>query len=216
MTALLPGPERMERDLRAIGLAPASEDVERLATLAALVADRARTVNLVGPEETARLWSRHLLESAAFSLLLDRGLPVVDIGSGAGFPGLVLAVLGYGPTTLLEPRRHRRLFLLHAVSALGLRDLRVSGDRIEGAGPFAAGTQFTARAVAPPERLLPAVAAACRGEASLVCRIPPGTPVEGPARWVDLPCPPLDRPGLLVQVRVTAGPGRTSHAKGSG
>jgi 16S rRNA (guanine527-N7)-methyltransferase len=202
---VLPGPCAMEADLHAIGVQADPEMIRRFARLAELLEERASMVNLIGPAELARLWSRHILESASYSLLLDRSLPVADIGSGAGFPGLVLAVLGYERMTLIEPRRKRRLFLAHACSSLGLANLRIAPGRVQDEGPFQPGTQFTARAVAPPASLLRMIGPV-RGEGStLVCRIP----VEGEAagdfaKSILLPSPPLDRTGMLVQYRFNA------------
>jgi 16S rRNA (guanine527-N7)-methyltransferase len=203
MTINLPGPCVMEADLHAIGVQTDSEALSRFAHLAELIGERASMVNLVGPAELSRLWSRHILESASYSLLLDKSLPVADIGSGAGFPGLVLAVLGYEQMTLIEPRRKRRLFLAYAVSSLGLDRLRIAPGRVQEEGPYLPGTQFTARAVAPPACLLRMIEPVCGDGSTLVCRISAeGEAAGGFAKSIQLPRPPLDRPGMLVQYRL--------------
>jgi 16S rRNA (guanine527-N7)-methyltransferase len=76
---------------------------------------------LLGPHEVARLWERHLLNSAAVSELLDPGDRVVDIGSGAGLPGIPLAIARDDlEIVLLEPMLRRSEFLNQAVAELGL------------------------------------------------------------------------------------------------
>ncbi|HEY0225281.1 MAG TPA: 16S rRNA (guanine(527)-N(7))-methyltransferase RsmG [Mycobacterium sp.] len=76
---------------------------------------------LLGPREVDRLWERHLLNSAAIGELLDRGERVVDIGSGAGLPGIPLAIARPDLTiALLEPMLRRSEFLKEAVAELGL------------------------------------------------------------------------------------------------
>ena len=76
---------------------------------------------LIGPRETPRLWERHLVNCGVMSEIIPFGASVVDVGSGAGLPGIVLAVarpdLGI---TLVEPLARRTSFLEEAVSALGL------------------------------------------------------------------------------------------------
>jgi 16S rRNA (guanine527-N7)-methyltransferase len=203
--AHLPDAFTMAGDLRSIGLQVGAEPLERLICFARLLEERASLVNLVGPSELSRLWSRHILESAAYSLLLDMALPVVDIGSGAGFPGLVLAVLGCRRMTLIEPRRKRRLFLSHAVSCLGLEGVCILSGRVQDDGPHQPLTQFTARAVAPPEILLRMIEPVCGEGSTLVCRVSSEREATGDtADSVRLPSPPLDRPGMLVQYRVSA------------
>ena len=202
MKTLLPKHGTMEKDLGTLGVDVGQLRLEKFDLLADLLSRRAPVVNLVGPSELRRLWRRHFLESAAYSLLLDRSLPVADIGSGAGFPGLVLALLGYR-MTLLEPRRKRRLFLLLALSELGLSDVTVEGTRIEDREAFPSPTQFTARAVAPPDVLLGLVSGAAAAGGALVCRVSGDIPRPDRSDCRPLPCPPLDRPGMLVQYRLS-------------
>ena len=115
---------------------------------------------LIGPREVPRLWERHLLNCAAISPLIPQGSSLVDVGSGAGLPGLVVAIIRPDVTvTLLEPLQRRVLWLDEAVSALGLPNVRVlrgraellrlGGAAEEGAAVPAAGFDVaTARAVA--------------------------------------------------------------------
>jgi len=111
---------------------------------------------LIGPREAPRLWDRHLLNCAALSEAVPRQATVADVGSGAGLPGLVLAIARPDvQMTLLEPLLRRTRFLDEVVASLGLADqVEVRRGRAE---EMAGGERFavvTARAVAPLERLL--------------------------------------------------------------
>jgi 16S rRNA (guanine527-N7)-methyltransferase len=109
---------------------------------------------LIGPHEVFRLWDRHLLNSAAIAELVPRPSTVVDIGSGAGLPGIVLALLLPDcEITLLEPMLRRTAFLHQCVDALGLANAKVSRGRAEDAAGRMSADVVTARAVAPLDRL---------------------------------------------------------------
>src|SRR3712207_331423 len=88
---------------------------------------------LIGPRETDRLWDRHVLNSVAVAPLTRADAGVVDVGSGAGLPGIPLAVLRPDlRLTLLEPLLRRVTFLSETVAALGLADrVRVVRGRAE-------------------------------------------------------------------------------------
>lgn len=114
---------------------------------------------LLGPREAPRVWERHVLNCAAIAPLLPHNVAVVDIGSGAGLPGVVLAVLRPDvAVTLVEPLLRRSDFLHEVVAELGLANATVDRERAEerasrrSAGPLA--DVVTARAVAPLARLL--------------------------------------------------------------
>ncbi|MDG4790936.1 16S rRNA (guanine(527)-N(7))-methyltransferase RsmG [Micromonospora sp. WMMD1102] len=78
---------------------------------------------LIGPRETPRIWDRHLLNCAALVELLPSGVSIVDVGSGAGLPGIVLAIARPDLTvTLVEPLARRAVFLAEAVSTLDLTE----------------------------------------------------------------------------------------------
>lgn len=86
-----------------------------------ILATRGVERGLLGPREVDRVWDRHLLNSAAVAELLDRGERVVDIGSGAGLPGIPLAIARPDlEITLLEPLLRRSEFLKEVVAELGL------------------------------------------------------------------------------------------------
>lgn len=115
---------------------------------------------LIGPRETPRLWSRHVLNSAVVAELLPPGATVVDIGSGAGLPGIPLAIARPDCTLyLVEPLLRRTLYLAEIVAAWDLDNVRVLRGRAEDiADDLAAATGggadvVTSRAVAPLAKL---------------------------------------------------------------
>ena len=121
---------------------------------AALLADAGVERGLIGPREADRLWERHLLNCAVMGEAVPSQATVVDIGSGAGLPGLVLAIARPDLSiTLLEPLLRRTTFLSECVEELELANVTVRRARAEEvAGEYAADV-VTARAVAPLERL---------------------------------------------------------------
>ena len=110
---------------------------------------------LIGPREAPRLWDRHVLNCLALSSALPQGASVVDLGSGAGLPGLVLAIGRPDlDVTLVEPLLRRSAFLEEAVADLGVTGVQVVRERAES---LHGGRRFdvvTARALAPLDRLL--------------------------------------------------------------
>lgn len=111
---------------------------------------------LIGPRETDRLWERHLLNCVAVAELIPPGATVVDVGSGAGLPGIVLAIARTDiSVTLVESLARRTAFLDEAVVALHLAD-RVSvyrGRAEQAVSALPPADVVTARAVAPLDRL---------------------------------------------------------------
>jgi 16S rRNA (guanine527-N7)-methyltransferase len=109
---------------------------------------------LLGPREIARLWDRHLMNCAAVADLVPHPCSLVDIGSGAGLPGIVLAMLlPDSQVVLLEPMARRASFLDECVRALGLGNAAVCRNRAEEAAGRVSADVVTARAVAPLDRL---------------------------------------------------------------
>ncbi|MEV6931530.1 16S rRNA (guanine(527)-N(7))-methyltransferase RsmG [Dactylosporangium sp. NPDC051485] len=110
---------------------------------------------LIGPREAPRIWERHLLNCAVLADLIPSGASVVDVGSGAGLPGMVLAVARPDlSVTLVEPLARRTAFLSEAVTALGLERTSVVRARAEECvGKLPLADVVTARAVAPLDRL---------------------------------------------------------------
>jgi 16S rRNA (guanine527-N7)-methyltransferase len=132
--------------------------VERLSVAqryAELLATDGVVRGLIGPREAPRLWDRHLLNCAVVGEVIGRGATVVDVGSGAGLPGLALAIARPDlRVTLLEPLLRRTRFLEEAVQTLGLGDqVEVLRGRAEEQHGRRTWEVVTARAVAPLEKL---------------------------------------------------------------
>ena len=123
-----------------------------LVRYADLLADSGVVRGLIGPREVPRLWERHLLNCAVVADLFPPETRLVDVGSGAGLPGIVLAICRPDlHVVLAEPLLRRTTFLTEAVAALSLDNVRVERVRAEQmAGDMDA---VTARAVAPLDRL---------------------------------------------------------------
>ena len=121
-----------------------------------LLATDGVTRGLIGPRETERLWDRHLLNCAAVAELLPERGVLVDIGSGAGLPGVVLAMLRPSlDVILLEPLLRRSVFLEECVATLRLSNATVVRARAEDkAAAHIKADIATARAVAPLDRLV--------------------------------------------------------------
>jgi len=114
-----------------------------------------RTRGLMGPREVPRLWDRHLLNCAVVSQLIPPGSQVCDLGSGAGLPGLVLAIRRPDlHVALVEPLLRRTTFLGEVVADLELSQVEVVRARAEELRGKATFDVVTSRAVAPLERLL--------------------------------------------------------------
>jgi 16S rRNA (guanine527-N7)-methyltransferase len=121
---------------------------------AALLAGPAVEQGLIGPRETARLWDRHLMNCAAVAELVPPACSVIDLGSGAGLPGVVIAMLRPdAKVVLLEPMARRVAFLEECVRELGLANTSVCRGRAEEMSGRLAADVVTARAVAPMDRL---------------------------------------------------------------
>jgi 16S rRNA (guanine527-N7)-methyltransferase len=109
---------------------------------------------VIGPNEVPRIWERHLLNSAVVAELVPRGCSLVDLGSGAGLPGVVLAMLlPDSEVVLLEPMLRRATFLEECVAELELSNARVVRARAEQMAGQLAMDVVAARAVAPLDRL---------------------------------------------------------------
>lgn len=131
--------------------------VPGLTAYAELLRDAGVQRGLIGPREASRLWERHLANSAVVEELIAPGAGVMDVGSGAGLPGLALALVRPDLTlVLVEPLLRRSTFLVEAVALLGLADrVEVVRSRAEQLrGSYRPAGVVTARAVAPLERLV--------------------------------------------------------------
>ena len=123
---------------------------------ASLLATSGSERGLIGPREADRLWSRHLLNSAVVGELVPAGSRVLDVGSGAGLPGIPLAIARADlQVELVEPLLRRTSWLEEVLVELGLTgSVAVTRGKVAVIGPRQADV-VTARAVAPLERLLP-------------------------------------------------------------
>jgi 16S rRNA (guanine527-N7)-methyltransferase len=122
---------------------------------AEFLADVGVVRGLIGPREVDRLWERHLINCAVVAEVIPEGARVVDIGSGAGLPGVVLAIVRPDLSiTLLEPLLRRTTFLNECVEMLELRNVTVCRARAEEVAREFSVDVATARAVAPLERLI--------------------------------------------------------------
>jgi 16S rRNA (guanine527-N7)-methyltransferase len=122
---------------------------------AELLAEAGVQRGLIGPREVPRLWERHLLNCAVLSEVVPEGVTVCDVGSGAGLPGIPLALVREDlKITLLEPLLRRTNFLTEVVELLGLDHVTVVRGRAEEVmGKIQPVHVVTARAVAPLDRL---------------------------------------------------------------
>ncbi|CAK0741143.1 Ribosomal RNA small subunit methyltransferase G [uncultured Gammaproteobacteria bacterium] len=151
------------------------ETLDRLAIYAGLLRRWQPRLNLVGPATLDRLWQRHFLDSAQlFPLVPESAIRLVDLGSGAGFPALVLAILGVPEVHLVESDTRKAAFL-REVAVATAAPVTVHPVRIEALGPLIADV-VTARALAPLTRLLE-YAQPLVGEHGL-CLFPKGQSVE--------------------------------------
>jgi 16S rRNA (guanine527-N7)-methyltransferase len=183
-------------------LAKAERYVELLATDGV-------TRGLIGPRETSRLWDRHLLNCALAAELVPELGELVDIGSGAGLPGIVLAMLRPRlHVVLLEPLLRRSVFLEECVSALDLPNATVVRARAE--DKAASGIRAdvaTARAVAPLDRLVGWAAGLLRPGGQLLA-------IKGQSAAAELEAaePVLSRLGVQSAEVLQAGHGRVVSA----
>jgi 16S rRNA (guanine527-N7)-methyltransferase len=128
------------------------ETMSRLDEFATLLRAENERQNLVSRGTLDQLWLRHIADSAQLLRFAPPAASWVDLGTGAGFPGLIVAALHDGPVTLVEERRLRAEFLQRAAEAMGLRIeiFHAKAERVP-ARPFGV---ISARAFAPLEKLL--------------------------------------------------------------
>lgn len=129
--------------------------MERLERFAGLLGEENQRQNLVSEASLATVWHRHFADSVQLLDAVSRETePWLDLGSGAGIPGVVLACAR--PETamvLVESRKRRVEWLIRVTATLGLENCRIVGSRLENVESFAAGV-ITARAFAPLGKLL--------------------------------------------------------------
>jgi len=142
--------------------------VELARSYTAELAARGEELGLIGPLELPRLWTRHVLNSALLAPLIKPGR-VGDVGSGAGLPGLVLAIARPDAQfVLIEPMERRVDWLLSETSRLGLDNVEVVRARAEDVELSPWLDQVTARAVSALSKLIPLTARLVRSEGELL------------------------------------------------
>jgi 16S rRNA (guanine527-N7)-methyltransferase len=143
-----------DRDAFALDFNVSRETLEKFDAYAALLADWQTRMNLVGPSTLATIWQRHFTDSAQILVLAGNGRSWLDIGAGAGFPGLVIALLdSEARLTLVESIAKKCRFLDEVVRTLELQDrVAIENRRIE-ALPRAKFDVITARALAALDQL---------------------------------------------------------------
>lgn len=137
---------------QAAGRPVSRETFEKLEVFVALLREESLRQNLISRATLEEVWDRHILDSAQLVRFEPHsGASWVDVGSGAGFPGIVVALLVEGPVALVEPRRLRADFLHKVVEELGLsaKVFCAKAERVEGSFDVIA-----ARAVASLDDLL--------------------------------------------------------------
>lgn len=126
----------------------------RVLAFAELLADQGVLRGLIGPREVVRLWDRHILNSAAVVPFLREGT-IVDVGSGAGLPGVVVAaMLPDRRVVLVEPMERRTTWLFEAAEACGIDNVTVVRGRAEEVRDVVEADVVTARAVASVDKLV--------------------------------------------------------------
>lgn len=124
---------------------------------------------LIGPREVPRLWERHVLNCAVVQELIEEGAKVADVGSGAGLPGLCLAIARPDLTlTLIEPLERRVIWLTEVVEDLGLENVDIMRSRAEQAVGYVEADYVTARAVSALVGLLDITLPILRGTGQLL------------------------------------------------
>jgi len=142
------GPAELQRDTGV-----SRETLDRLLAYADLLLTWNKRINLIGKSTADELWWRHMLDSAQIHPFLPNPAPtLVDMGSGAGFPGLVLAIMGISEAHLIEGDQRKAAFLREAARVANVK-VTVHAARTEAVKGLKAGI-ITARALAPLTELL--------------------------------------------------------------
>ena len=136
-------------------VSPPAGAVEALAAFARLVASWGTRVNLTGHRDAEAVVRRLVLDAAALQIALPEYGSLADLGSGAGFPGIPMAILEPSRVhVLVEARERRHHFQRHAVRELGLSNIQLVRGRLEEVDPIECDAVI-AQAVAPPSQLVP-------------------------------------------------------------
>jgi 16S rRNA (guanine527-N7)-methyltransferase len=156
---------------------------------------------LIGPREAERLWPRHLLNCVAVAALIPRGSHVVDLGSGAGLPGIVLAIARPDlQLTLVEPMQRRVAFLEEVRDDLSLSHVEIRRARADDLASAKLNVDVvTARAVAPVDRLATLAAPLLRGGGQLLAIKGSAVVAEVSAGWSS-----MQRAGMTLDAALLA------------
>jgi 16S rRNA (guanine527-N7)-methyltransferase len=159
---VLPPGERLRTGIRRLGLDPSAETLERLEAFAALVRSANRAFNLVSRQDIPRLETRHILDSLALGAWLlgqqrlREGSTLLDVGSGGGFPGLVIGILCPGVIMQLVDRSERKVrHLSRCVQTLGLPNVETKCHDVAREPVPDRFDLITSRAVAPATSMWP-------------------------------------------------------------
>lgn len=145
----------MDEDAAKVWLADlgvSRETHERLDQFVALLREESARQNLVSAASLDQVYARHIVDSVQLWQLAPAAKSWLDLGSGAGLPGLILAILSDAPVTLVESRRLRAEWLQRAAETLRLGNVRVEAARLELVKSYPVAV-ITARAFAPLPKL---------------------------------------------------------------
>ena len=132
------------------------ETWEKLESYVEMLLSEMDQQNLIAESTRDHVWARHIADSAQLLTLADSASDGlwIDLGSGAGLPAIVIAILSDRPLLMIESRRKRIDFLNGVIDRIGIKNAQVHGGRVEGASSEVAAV-ISARAYAPLERLFP-------------------------------------------------------------
>ncbi len=189
----------LEAGLEQLGLSLADSQTEQLLEHLAQLRKWNRAYNLVARGELAQLETRHLLDSLSIAPFIDKG-PVLDVGTGAGFPGIPLAIaMPEVRFTLVDSAGKKVRFLNHVIRRLGLEHVAATHTRIEN---YSAGSEFsiiTSRAYASLRHFAESVRHLARPDTRLLAMKgrQPAEELDDLPDWIGTPAVHhLDVPGL--------------------
>jgi 16S rRNA (guanine527-N7)-methyltransferase len=195
----LNAPERLVQDAATLGVALSEQDARRLLTLLDELARWNRTYNLTAISTPAEMLTHHLLDSLAVHPDLQ-GRRVADVGTGAGFPGLPLALCNPARHfTLIDSTAKKIRFVSHAAQALGLTNVTAVHARAESLRPETPFDTVVTRALAPLPQMLAHIAPLCGAHSRVLAmkgRWPTQELAALPAPWRLAGSRELKVPGL--------------------
>jgi 16S rRNA (guanine527-N7)-methyltransferase len=197
--------QRLHAGARALGVALSSQQGATLLRLLDELEQWNRAYNLTAVTDRSEMLNLHLLDSLSASAALQ-GERIADVGTGAGFPGLPLAVLHPKlKFTLLDSNGKKIRFVAHAVRTLGLPNVQAVQSRAEALRPAAPFDTVLARAVAPLPKLLNAVRTLCGARTRVVAlkgKLPAAELAALPAGWQLLSSRAVQLPGVAAERHV--------------